>query len=112
MLEGEEWLAEPHILLDSSTRSGFSAQEYFRKLGRRPPVRLYVNDTRSALSAVENGIGVCLLGDVPYTDKLVRYLIVPGVAEDRRDAYVITRKKGDGSVPIQGLVELLKQEYS
>lgn len=111
VLEGQEWLDEPYIHLAPHTRSGQAAERYFRQLGRRPQSRIYVDDTRSALSAVEQKLGNCLLTAIPHTDKLVRYLILPELPREEQQVYLVTRKNENGSRALPGLAGLAKKLY-
>lgn len=111
VLKSDCWLQEPYIHLASHTRSGQRASIYFQKLGKLPPVRLYVDDTRSALAAVEQGFGNCLITELPHTDRLVNYLILPNFTEPFQEVYAVLRKNEGESASYQELVRLAKELY-
>lgn len=109
VLESDAWLNEPYINIAPHTRSGQRAAQYIQKLGRLPPVRLYVDDTRSALAAVEQGFGNCLILALPHTDRLVNFLILPGFSDFGQDVYAVVRK-GD-EAKYRELIQLAQQLY-
>ncbi|MBR1565831.1 MAG: LysR family transcriptional regulator [Oscillospiraceae bacterium] len=111
ILEDQAWLTEPYIHLAPHTRSGQAAERYFEQIGRRPQSRLYVDDTRSALAAVEQKLGNCLLTAIPHTDKLVRYLILPELPKEEHQVFLVTRKNEKKSRACQGMIQHARQLY-
>lgn len=111
VLQRDDWLLEPYINIATLTRSGESAQEYFQKIGRKPPVCMYVEDTRSALNAVENGIGNSLLAAIPHTDKLVHFLSIPELSKMRRNVCLVVRKNDYVSEQMNRLIQLAQNLY-
>ena len=105
------WLQQPYVQIAQHTRSGKAAERYFRQIGRRPASRVYVNDTRSALAAVEQGLGNCLLTAIPHTDKLVNYMILPDLPPEEQEVYLIFRKKENQSKSFKGLLRLAHRLY-
>ena len=111
VLHDSLWLQQPYIQIAQHTRSGKAAERYFRQIGRRPVSRVYVNDTRSALATVEQGLGNCLLTAIPHTDKLVNYLILPDLPPEEQEVYLIFRKKENQSKSFKGLLRLAHRLY-
>ena len=87
------------------------SENYFRQIGRRPFSRIYVDDTRSALSAVEQGLGNCLLTAIPHTDKLVNYLILPDFLPEEQNVFLITRRKDAPGKSLKCLCRLAHELY-
>jgi len=111
VLDNPLWLQQPYIQIALHTRSGKAAERYFRQIGRHPASRVYVNDTRSALAAVEQGLGNCLLTAIPHTDKLVNYMILPDLPPEEQEVYLIFRKKENQSKSFKGLLRLAHRLY-
>lgn len=105
LLEGDQWLREPYIRMASFTKSGAAAQAYFTALGRWPNTRLYVENVRNALGAVSQGLGSCILVELPYTKYHVSYLCLPGLELEEQTTCMVTLK---GAYPDHSLVELKK----
>lgn len=111
VLEDTGWLDEPYIRIAPHTRSGQAADRYFAEIGHCPVSRLYVDDTRSALSAVEQGLGNCLLNAIPHTDKLVSYLSLPDLPPEKQSVFLVSRKNDPHSKSFDGLIRLAHQIY-
>jgi len=111
VLNDSLWLQQPYIHIAQHTRSGKAANRYFQQIGRRPSSRIYVDDTRSALSAVEQGLGNSLLTAIPHTDKLVNYLILPDLPPEEQEVYLIFRKKESQGKSFKGLIRLAHRLY-
>ncbi len=111
VLNDPAWLDQPYIQIAQHTRSGKGAERYFRKIGRRPVSRIYVDDTRSALSAVEQGLGNSVLTAIPHTDKLVNYLILPDFLQEEQKVYLVSRKKEAPGKSLKCLIRLAHQLY-
>ena len=111
VLSDPAWLEQPYIQIAQHTRSGKVAERYFRQIGRRPVSRIYVDDTRSALSAVEQGLGNSLLTAIPHTDKLVNYLILPDFLPEEQNVYLISRKNETRGKSLRCLIRLAHQLY-
>ena len=111
VLSDPGWLEQPYIQIAQHTRSGKVAENYFRQIGRRPVSRIYVDDTRSALSAVEQGLGNCLLTAIPHTDKLVNYLILPDSLPEEQAVYLVFRKNEVPSKSFKCLTRLAHNLY-
>ena len=111
VLSDPAWLEQPYIQIAQHTRSGKVAERYFRQIGRRPFSRIYVDDTRSALSAVEQGLGNSLLTAIPHTDKLVNYLILPDFLPEEQNVYLISRKNETRGKSLRCLIRLAHQLY-
>ncbi len=111
VLEGQAWMDEPYIHIAPHTRSGQAADHYFRHLGRRPRTRLYVDDTRSALVAVEQKLGVSLLTAVRHTDRLIRFLILPDLPEEWQRLCLVSRRGEGGTRSREGFVRLVHETY-
>ncbi len=105
------WLQQPYIQIALHTRSGQAAERYFRQIGRRPVSRVYVDDTRSALAAVEQGLGNCLLNAIPHTDRLVSYLILPDLPPAEQEIYLVFRRKEKQSSSFKGLIRHVHRLY-
>ena len=111
ILNDPAWLEQPYIQIAQHTRSGKVAENYFKQIGRRPFSRIYVDDTRSALSAVDQGLGNCLLTAIPHTDKLVNYLILPDFFPEEQKVYLVFRKKEAPGKSIKCLIRLAHELY-
>lgn len=111
VLEDEEWLEQSYICITTSTYSGRIAEKMFAGLGKHPPVRLYAGDTDTALSAVENGIGNTFVLALPQTERLVRYLSLPGMEGHALDVFAVTRKEDFRSREIETLIGIVKKYY-
>ena len=111
VLEDTGWLTQPYIQIATHTRSGLAADRYFRQVGQRPPSRIFVDDTRSALSAVEQGLGNSLLTAIPHTDKLVNYLVIPGLPAEEQEIYLVFRRKESQSRAFKSLIRLAHDQY-
>lgn len=111
VLYDSSWLEQPYIQIALHTRSGKVVENYFRQIGRRPFTRIYVDDTRSALSAVEQGLGNCLLTAIPHTDKLVNYLILPDFLPEEQNVFLITRRKDAPGKSLKCLCRLAHELY-
>ncbi len=111
VLEGEEWLEEPYIRVAGFTQSGRIAQEYFERLGRWPKNRLYVENVRSAMSAVENGLGNCILAEVPSQDFRVKYLGLPGLRGGLEKTCIVTRKGEYQPEGMKLFIRLMERVY-
>ena len=105
VVEDELWLREPYIRMASFTQSGAVAQAYFSRLGKWPNNRLYVENVRNALGAVSNGIGNCILAELPHTKYPVSYLCLPDLDLDGQKICMVTLK---GAYPDHSLLELEK----
>lgn len=105
VVEGTEWLREPYIRMASFTQSGAVAQAYFSRLGKWPNNRLYVENVRNALGAVSNGIGNCILAELPHTKYNVSYLCLPDLDPAGRQTCMVTLK---GAYPDDSIKELEK----
>lgn len=105
VVEGEQWLREPYIRMASFTQSGAAAQAYFSHLGKWPNSRLYVENVRSALGAVSNGLGNCILAELPHTKYNVSYLSLPDLDLKGQKTCMVTLK---GAYPDRSLQELEK----
>lgn len=112
VLEDKEWLDQPYICITKSTYSGRLAEGLFASLGKHPPVRLYTGDTDTALSAVENGIGNTFMLALPQTERLVRFLTLPGMEEHALDVCAITRRQDFHSRGIENLIGIARRYYS
>ena len=111
VLEHREWLEEPYIRLAAFTQSGRLAQEYFQSMGIWPKNRLYVENVRSALGAVENGLGNCILAEVPHPGFQVEYLSLPGLKGEKQTASLIMRKGEYETEAFRLLVRLARELY-
>lgn len=111
VLSDNRWLNEPYIQLARHTRSGQAADLYFRRIGKHPTGRIFVDDTRSALAAVEQGLGNCLLNAIPHTDKLVNYLILPDLPPEEQEVCLISRKNENRTRSLRGLIRLAHSLY-
>lgn len=111
VLEGRAWMEEPYIHIAPHTRSGQTADQYFRNIGRRPKTRLYVDDTRSALTAVEQKLGVSLLTAVLHTDRMVRFLILSDMPEEPQRLCLVSRKGESGTRAQEGFARLVHKTY-
>lgn len=111
LLTGDEWMEEPYIRLAGFTQSGRLAQEYFEKLGRWPVNRIYVENVRSAMSAVENGLGNCILAELPHPDFKVRYLSLPGLGGGNERSCIITRKGEYQPDAMKLFIRLMEEIY-
>ena len=111
VLEGTQWLEEPYIHIAPHTRSGQAAERYFREIGKRPCTRLYVDDTRSALTAVEQKLGVSLLSAVAHTDRLIRFLILPDLQSEPQQLCLVSRQGESGGFAREGLCCLIHETY-
>ena len=104
-------MEEPYIRLAGFTQSGRLAQEYFEKLGRWPVNRIYVENVRSAMSAVENGLGNCILAELPHPDFKVRYLSLPGLGGGNERSCIITRKGEYQPDAMKLFIRLMEEIY-
>lgn len=111
VLTNWDWLNEPYISIAPHTQSGRDAERYFRRIGRRPHTRLYVDDTRNALAAVESQIGNCLLAAIPNTDRRVRYLYLDDSLMEHRDIFLVYRKEDVSTKSLKDLFEVIRQLY-
>ena len=66
---------------------------------------------RSALAAVEQGLGNCLLTAIPHTDKLVNYMILTDLPPEEQEVYLIFRKKESLNKSFKGLIRLAHRLY-
>lgn len=105
VLEDQSWMEEPYIRLASFTQSGRIAQEYFSQVGRYPKSRIYVENVRSAMSAVENRLGNCILAELPHTVHQVEYLSLPDLKVPKQRTCLIIRK---GSQPQDAMKLLIR----
>ena len=111
VLEDGSWLEEPYIRLASFTQSGRIAQEYFAQIGRYPKSRIYVENVRSAMSAVEHRLGNCILAELPHTIHQVDYLSLPDLHVKRQRACLITRKGNQPQDAMDLLIRLAQMLY-
>ena len=111
VLDSNAWMEQPYIKIAQHTRSGQRADRYFQQIGTQPKVRLYVDSTRSALMAMEQGLGVCLLTAIPHTDRIVHYLILPSLAQEPQTVYLVTRRNEHVDKACCGLKKLAAELY-
>ena len=92
LLKTEDWLEEPYIETTHVSIQGIMADRYFERIGRQPQTRLCVGDSVTALAAVENGLGNCIVLASPAQERMVQFLKVEGM-DLSLDFYAVTRKK-------------------
>ena len=112
VLKDEEWMNQPYVYITAATYSGRLAEGLFSRLGKSPPIRLFTEDTDTALSAVENGIGNTFVLALPQTERLVRFLSLPGMEEHAVDVCAITRKQDFYSRKTNALIGIAKKYYN
>ena len=111
VLEDRSWMDEPYIRLASFTQSGRIAQEYFIQIGRYPKSRIYVENVRSAMSAVENRLGNCILAELPHAIHKVEYLSLPDLRITKQRTCLITRKGSQPQDAMKLLIHLAQTLY-
>ncbi|WP_175456605.1 LysR family transcriptional regulator [Oribacterium sp. KHPX15] len=112
ILDNDSWFNEAFISITTSTYSGRIVEEMFSKYGKRPPVKLYVGDTETALSAVENNLGNTIVLALPQTDRMVRFLALPYMIDHGVDVYAVTRRNGYHSESMEALIKIAQKYYS
>lgn len=111
VLKDLNWMEEPYIRLASFTQSGRIAQDYFERIGRYPKSRIYVENVRSAMNAVENRLGNCILAEIPFTLHPVEYLSLPGLDVVSQRIFIITRKTSQPQEAMKLLIRLAQTLY-
>ena len=112
VLDDDRWLLEPYVNLPSNTASGRYAEAYFRQSQVKPPIRLYAEDTATALSAVENGIGNCILYALPQTERLVHFLKVPLPGSPGSDVCILYRKNDCMTPGTKTLIQMIQHNFA
>lgn len=112
VLEDDSWLEEPYIRLAAFTQSGRIAADYFNRMGRYPKSRLYVENVRSALQAVGNRLGNCIVAELPHVSQQIEYLCLPDLPINQQRACLVTRKGNYQSDAMQLLINLAQLLYN
>ncbi len=110
-VELRDWIGEPFVQLSTVTYSGKVIREFFKKNQVKPQVCLEINDVRSALKAVENGIGNCIFWEVPRGDHGVEYLSMREFAPPPQQLYVAYRSDVCISPAISYMIQLIRNAF-
>ena len=105
----EDWIDQPFIQLSAMTASGKMLRDFFKKKGVTPVIRLGVNSLRSAMIAVEAGIGNAVFWEVPRKRRKVEYLYLRELRPESQRMYLAYRSDYYMSPPGRDLIRLFRQ---
>ncbi|HJC46893.1 MAG TPA: LysR family transcriptional regulator [Candidatus Lachnoclostridium pullistercoris] len=108
-VELKDWIEYPFIQLSAVTASGKMIRDFFKAEGVKPMVRLEVNSVRSAVIAVEAGIGNTVFWEVPRKKRRVKYLYLKELRPAPQRMYVAYRTDYYMSSAGRALIRLFQQ---
>ena len=95
------------IMLQANTNSGHLTRELFRRYDIRPNIILELNDVRSVIDSVANGVGASMFMSVAAGNKKIHYLSVKDVEPISQMVYLAYRSDLALTEPMEYLVSLL-----
>lgn len=95
------------VVLQANTNSGHLTRELFRRYDIRPNSVLELNDVRSAIDTVANGIGASMFMSVAVGNQKVRYLSIKDIDIISQMVYLVYRNDLAMTAPMEYLVSLL-----
>ena len=95
------------VVLQANTNSGHLTRELFRRYDIRPNTVLELNDVRSAIDTVANGIGASMFMSVAVGNQKVRYLSIKDIDIISQMVYLVYRNDLAMTAPMEYLVSLL-----
>ena len=110
VLYSDDWLEEPFIEMTNVSIQGVLADQYFAAKGRRPPARICVGDSLTALAAIENGLGNSIVLASPCQDRMVKFLKVPDL-ELSMEFYSVVRNREYLSDSTESLIRIVKNAF-
>lgn len=95
------------IMLQANTNSGHLTRELFRRYDIRPNIILELNDVRSVIDSVANGVGASMFMSVAAGNKKIHYLSVKDVEPISQMVYLAYRTDLALTEPMEYLISLL-----
>lgn len=95
------------IMLQANTNSGHLTRELFRRYDIRPNIILELNDVRSVIDNVANGVGASMFMSVAAGNKKIHYLSVKDVEPISQMVYLAYRTDLALTEPMEYLISLL-----
>lgn len=111
VIELAEWIEEPFILPSAITNSGKLILEFFKKSQVIPNVCLKINDVKSAMKAVESGIGNSIFWGVPREGMEIEYLFMKEFDLPPQSLYVVYRSDLCISSTMHHMIQLIKNAF-
>lgn len=95
------------IMLQANTNSGHLTRELFRRYDIRPNIILELNDVRSVIDSVANGVGASMFMSVAAGNQKIHYLSVKDVEPITQMVYLAYRTDLALTEPMEYLISLL-----
>ena len=95
------------IMLQANTNSGHLTRELFQRYDIRPNTVLELNDVRSAIDTVANGVGASMFMSVAAGNQRIRFLSIKDVDIVSQMVYLVYRNDLAMTKPMEHLVSLL-----
>ena len=95
------------IMLQANTNSGHLTRELFRRYDIRPNIILELNDVRSVIDSVANGVGASMFMSVAAGNQKIHYLSVKDVEPISQMVYLAYRTDLALTEPMEYLISLL-----
>lgn len=95
------------IMLQANTNSGHLTRELFRRYDIRPNIILELNDVRSVIDSVANGVGASMFMSVAAGNQKIHYLSVKDVEPISQMVYLAYRSDLALTEPMEYLISLL-----
>ncbi|XBX17400.1 LysR family transcriptional regulator [Enterocloster clostridioformis] len=91
------------VVFQANTNSGHLTRELFRRYDIRPNTVLELNDVRSAIDTVANGIGASMFMSVAVGNQKVRYLSIKDIDIISQMVYLVYRNDLAMTAPMEYL---------
>ena len=95
------------IMLQANTNSGHLTRELFRRYDIRPNTVLELNDVRSAIDTVAQGIGASMFMSVAAGNRKVRFLSIKDIDVISQMVYLVYHNDLAMTKPVEYLISLL-----
>lgn len=107
VIDREHLRGRRFIMLQANTNSGHLTRELFRRYDIRPNIILELNDVRSVIDSVANGVGASMFMSVAAGNQKIHYLSVKDVEPISQMVYLAYRTDLALTEPMEYLISLL-----